>query len=356
MIPTETALLTECRTAPAAPAMSIASSVNWILAADSAERAPLDRWCAGVGPVVTLAADRRDSAGVHSLAVITWNTHVGGGDIPGLVDDLRTGKFTDGAPVEHFVLLLQEVYRADGSVPLTAHAARPKRIEIVPQRGERTDIVQTARALGLDLYYVPSMSNGQHLTSKIWEDRGNAILSSLPLRDLTAIELPYEGQRRVATAATVSGTTASGEPWSVRLVNVHFDNRSRNNRFFRSLGAGRTRQARALVKVIGDDSTTVLGGDLNTWSAGFLEGAVNVLRERFPIPHESPTLPTLAVKWGIGAMRLDRLMFRLPTRHTAEARRLDDPRGSDHYPLLGWIRFAQPQVTENSAPAPRPTS
>ena len=35
------------------------------------------------------------------------------------------------------------------------------------------------------------------------EDRGNAILSTEPLADLTAIELPFEQQRRVAVAATL---------------------------------------------------------------------------------------------------------------------------------------------------------
>lgn len=348
----------------AVPTVSVASveeavgAINWILAPDSSERAPLDRWCAGVGPAVSAPIAAADSTVSGSLVVISWNTHVGGGDIPGLVSDLRAGKFTEGAPVEHFVLLLQEVHRADAAIPLHIGAIRPRRIEGIPHSGQRADIIETASNLGLHLYYVPSMANGVPVVAGVPEDRGNAILSSLPLRDLTAIELPYEGQRRVAAAATVSGITTSGEPWELRVVNVHLDNRSRTERLLNSLGAGRTRQARALLDVLGTDTNapTVLGGDLNTWFLGFMERADDVLRKRFPLPHKEILEPTLAIKNGFGKMRVDRLMFDLPSTLTAETRRLDDPRGSDHYPLIGWIRFPDATVTENPAPAAPPRS
>ena len=80
---------------------------------------------------------------------------------------------------------------------------------------------RTSRAPGSDRVYVPSMRNGG-LTSK--QDRGNAILSSLPLDELSAIELPFERQRRVAIAATVAGHTRAGTPWSLRVASVHLDN------------------------------------------------------------------------------------------------------------------------------------
>jgi endonuclease/exonuclease/phosphatase family metal-dependent hydrolase len=322
----------------AVPALSPVPSVRWIVAPDPRERASLDRWCAGVGPAVTAGlTDTNAAAAASSLVVVTWNTHIGGGDIPGLVRDLKAGAFTGGVPVDHFVLLLQEVYRAGAEVPAGAGSAAPRAIHTMPLAARRTDIVETARALGLELFYVPSMANGRPSSSEPSEDRGNAILSSLPLHDLTAIELPFEAQRRVAAAATVSGTTAAGTPWTLRLVNVHLDNKSRPSRLLQSLGGGRARQARALVEAIGQDSATVVGGDMNTWSMGFMEGTLRVLAAHFPLPVQHPTEPTFAV----GGMRLDRLMYRLPSTLTADTRRLADRRGSDHHPLIGTIRFAE---------------
>jgi endonuclease/exonuclease/phosphatase family metal-dependent hydrolase len=314
-----------------------APSVRWIVAPDPRERASLDRWCAGVGPAVSAGLVDANASATSSLVVVTWNTHIGGGDIPGLVRDLKAGAFTGGTPVDHFVLLLQEVYRAGMDVPSAAGSAAPRAIHTMPVAARRTDIVETARALGLELFYVPSMANGRPSSTEPAEDRGNAILSSLPLHDLTAIELPFEAQRRVAAAATVSGTTAAGKPWTLRLVNVHLDNKSRPSRLLQSLGGGRARQARALIEAIGEDSGAVVGGDMNTWSMGFMEGATRVFARHFPLPLKHPTEPTFAV----GGMRLDRLMYRLPSTLTAETRRLADRRGSDHHPLIGTIRFAE---------------
>lgn len=270
---------------------------------------------------------------VNSLVVLTWNTHLGGGDVARLVRDLRAGRFTDGTPVEHFALLLQETHRSSSDVPSGVGTA-PRPIHTSSLHRKRTDIVETARELGLDLFYVPSMANGRPLNG-LQEDRGNAILSTLPLRDLAAIELPFEAQRRVAVAATVRGTTADGTPWSLRLVNVHLDNKSRASRVFQSFGGARTRQARALVKELLHDSAAVVGGDMNTWSLGFMEGALGVLRQHFPLPLQHPTQPTFAT----GGLKLDRLMYRLPSPLSAETRRLDDRHGSDHHPLIGTIRF-----------------
>ena len=323
--------------APAAPA-----SVSWIVAPHAGERVMLDRWCAGVGPVVSAARADTSAAVVStgSLTVVTWNTHIGAGDVPGLVRDLRAGRFTDGTPVEHFVLLLQEVYRSGADVPhVRGAAAVPLAISHFVAKGasRRIDIVETARDLGLALFYVPSMANGRPTLSAHSEDRGNAILSSLPLADLTAIELPFEAQRRVVAAATVSGTTEAGKPWTLRVVNVHLDNKSRPSRLLHSLGAGRARQARALIEALGNDSAAVIGGDVNTWAMGFMEGAVGVLQRHFPVPARHPTEATFAV----GGLRLDRLMYRLPSQHKAETRRLADRLGSDHHPLIGTIRFAE---------------
>jgi endonuclease/exonuclease/phosphatase family metal-dependent hydrolase len=332
-----------CQTVIQTSVDSSVFDVQWLRASSGGDRRALDQWCAGVGPAVRHATRAADGDRMSSLVVITWNTNVGGGDIRGLVRDLRAGALTGGVPVTQFVLLVQEAFRAGSEVPRNAQALMPRRIDSKPPSSAREDIVATARDLGLELFYVPSMSNRWDTVARGAEDRGNAILSTLPLRELCAVELPYEGQRRVAAVATVRGLDDVGQPWSLRLVNVHLDNRARWSRVYRSLGASRTRQARALVEQLGlsDMSVpTVLGGDLNTWASAGLEGAEEVLRTHFPLPSAEQTKRTLAVSHGVGAMRLDHLMFRLEEGATARAERLDDARGSDHYPLLGRIEFA----------------
>jgi endonuclease/exonuclease/phosphatase family metal-dependent hydrolase len=277
--------------------------------------------------------------GVDSLAVVSWNTHVGGADIAGLVEDLRGGSLT-GAPVTHFVLLLQEVHRTGSEVPHDTLGNAPRRIESRPPGGARLDIVETAHRLGLDLYYVPSMANGRAATAGTAEDRGNAILSTLPLGALAAIELPYEAQRRVAVAATVQGTTADGRLWRLRVASVHLDHRSRWSRLLATFGPGRRRQAGALAAALESDGPAAVGGDLNTWSLAPLEGALPLLQRSFPSPMRGSD-PTFAAVGGV-RWRLDHLLFRLPDGQPARARRLDDRRGSDHHPLLGWVRFISP--------------
>lgn len=329
---------------------SPAEPIHWTLVTDPVERGTLDRWCLGVGPPVLTSRLDPVSTGVNTLVLVTWNIHVGGGNLLGLVHDLRVGRLTDGRPVEHFVLLLQEVYRSGPEVPNGEYAAVPRRIAELPHGAPRMDIVETAARLGLELFYVPSMANGRGYESGRAEDRGNAILSTLPLTGATAIELPYEAQRRVAAAAMVEGVTATGVPWRLRVVSVHLDHRSRG--LIPSLGSGRIRQARALVSALDTGNPVALGGDLNTWSPGFLEGAAEVLEEHFPLPVDRSTEPTFATRSGLGGMRLDHLMFRLPPGHEVTTRRLDDVRGSDHHPLLGRVRFPDGPVVAAGPTSP----
>ena len=200
--------------------------------------------------------------------------------------------------------------------------------------GSREEIESVAERLGLHAYYVPSMRNGAPAASA--EDRGNAILSTLPLTDLTAIELPFERQRRVAVAAAVAGVTSTGAPWKVRVVSAHLDNMVGARRLWIAGGEfGRTRQARGLVSALqvqGDDPL-VLGADLNSWF-GFQDGAYRTAAEAFP---ETPVTDRRATFHGM--LRLDHLFFRLDEGWRAQFARADNAFGSDHYPLLGEIRF-----------------
>ena len=324
------------------------AAVQWLSAAERQDL--LDRWCSTVGAPITFGAPAVDeAAALDSLAILTWNTHVGAGDLEALVTDLRVGRLTGGAPVRSFVILLQEVYRAGGTVPdRVVTDAVPSRVAPEERTG-RGDIVQTARDLGLSLAYVPSMRNG--LTDDgLPEDRGNAIVSTLPLEEVTAIELPFEAQRRVAVSATVRGLTTRGRDWKLRVSSVHFDTRSTGSRFLATFGAGRLRQARGLVARLPPGIPTVVGGDLNTWTPRILEGSLDYLQRAFPdspCPSEEPTFQT---GWGF-TRRLDHFFFRLPDAWQARFERVDDRYESDHYPLLAWVGMT-PARPGPASPAP----
>jgi endonuclease/exonuclease/phosphatase family metal-dependent hydrolase len=345
------------------PAAHEASAVRW-MQGPAGDRARLERWRAGVGPVVVYRPDSMGpppgAAALRDLPVVSWNTNVGGGDLDGLVDDLRSGRLTDGDSVAHFVLLLQEVFRRGPAVP-RGLADRPRRIAALPPRGPRSDVVEVARRHGLFLFYVPSMANGWEADGDQAEDRGNAIVSTIPLAGLTAIELPFEGQRRVAASAIVPGDGEAGHAPPLRVVSVHLDNRSVLRRVYRSFGSGRTRQAEALASALARDPAadlpTVLAGDLNTWGPSAWERAVHVLRAHFP-QGSALNVPTFAGRSLMVGRTLDHMMFRLPVPRATSQRpsgpsageterraafvpplpvRLDDARGSDHYPLLARL-------------------
>jgi endonuclease/exonuclease/phosphatase family metal-dependent hydrolase len=179
------------------------------------------------------------------------------------------------------------------------------------------------------MYYAPSMRNGTK-TGDAAEDRGNAVLSSLPLSDIEAIELPFVVQRRVALTATVT------DPESTPLMRVavaHFDTRAP---FFKGWifgGPGaRNTQAASVASILGDMDNdglpVVLGGDLNTMF-GARESSVKTVSsviERRECGADSTHTSGFA---------LDHIFASIPTSWSEGAcARVDDTFGSDHYPLV----------------------
>jgi endonuclease/exonuclease/phosphatase family metal-dependent hydrolase len=233
------------------------------------------------------------------FAVVTWNLHAGAGTVPVLVRDLRAGRLTEGAPIDAFVLLLQEALGGTSS----------------------HDIVETATTLGLSHYFAPVRRIG---TGEL----GNALISTLPLADTRSIELPQGRQPRRAVAATV---TVHGERLLVACV--HLENRAAwwrgGGLFVESI---RERQVMTLVSSLAAEGPAVLGGDFNAW-LGVREPALRTARKYFPDAVVDPPLITFADR-----LPLDHIMFRqLPDSWIVRQFLGSERYGSDHHPVIAIV-------------------
>jgi len=222
----------------------------------------------------------------------------------------------------------QEAYRASDAVPVPREGAHvPGRIAEQPPDGPRLDIVQVAERCGLALFYVPLMRNGEEAGERGREDRGSAILSTLPLADPVAIELPLEAQRRVAVLATVPDLGDS----PFRVVSVHFDVAGNILRVLGTGGSMRVRQNDGLTEaldLLDPERATpiVVAGDLNTWSAR--ETVIQRMLKTYP---ESPPPGRANTR---GAWPPDHLFFRAGggpfELMEGSYRVVEDYHGSDH--------------------------
>jgi endonuclease/exonuclease/phosphatase family metal-dependent hydrolase len=276
---------------------------------------------------------------VDAVTVVSWNVQMGHGDVLRFVQDMRLGRLAGVAASDDFVLLLQEVYRAGSEVP----AAGPPPLDLprvlaLPRDAEGRDIRALASALGASLVYVPSMRNGRDRV-----DRGNAIVSSLPLTELFAVELPFERQRRVAVGGVVEGRSSANVAWRLAMITAHLDTAPALLRG--GPAAARERQASALLEVIARDPAPVfLGGDFNT-SWGDDEPAVRSLRRALPDAVPAARGATWRGPLAMEA-RLDHVFARLPPRDPRARRspvvvhRARERYGSDHHPLVAVVRPA----------------
>jgi endonuclease/exonuclease/phosphatase family metal-dependent hydrolase len=315
--------------------------VRWLVA--EPDRHQLDAWCAAVGPAIVRSHPEPRPPVLDSLLVVTWNVHVGGGDLHAFIHQLRSGRLTGGEPVEHFALLLQETWRASDNVPDPVDGAiAAGEIEQHPPDGERMPIDRLARELGLSVVYVPSMRNGGSRRPGEREDRGNAILSTLRLEQPLALELPVARQRRVAVAAVARGRTNAGSDWELLLASAHLENRGGTDMFgVRS----RALQAEWLMEALPPAEQAVLGADLNTWVSGPNEEAKLAVLPHFPQTHRQlPQGPTHESHFVFRA-RLDYLFARVPGGRMTRYQRVPEQFGSDHYPLFAWVHLPPARAT-----------
>ncbi len=257
------------------------------------------------------------------LIVVNWNVHVGHGDIKALLKTISDAENAKGLGKPEFVLLLEESFRQGAEIPASTGVKAPRRIA---PPDSAMDIEDLARSFGWWLYYAPSMRNGD-LVGADAEDRGNAILSSLPLRDVKAFELPFGVQRRVALTAAI--TDVQGQP-RLRVAVTHFDTRAPLMKGWIFGGpATRNDQAKGFVsalKEVGiDNLPLVIGGDLNTYMGSQALETVSEIA-----PHANCG----SVATHILGMKLDHLFARIPGSWASECVRGQSTHGSDHYPLM----------------------
>jgi hypothetical protein len=305
------------------------SELEWH-ATEPTDAVEIARWCRAVGaPLVVNGAPGSEPPSLDDVVTVSWNAHLAEGQLPELIAELRAGTFTDGHPVKHFALLVQELYRRGDRVPPFDAGSRSA-FAITARDPESPDVEDHAAALGLSLVYVPSMRNGTELR----EDRGNAIISTEPLHHAMAIELPLARQRRVAIGASVNVRTASGTQ-RLELINAHLEPLSAPHTLW-VFKNPRGRQVRAILDLLDTPRFTsdavagvVLGGDFNTVLRGDKEDGYRHARAWSRSLRREDRRRTHMMG------RLDYLFFRLDDGWSAVTERLDRRFGSDHHPVIG---------------------
>ncbi|CAN5862649.1 hypothetical protein BH23GEM3_BH23GEM3_19440 [soil metagenome] len=313
----------------------------------------LRSWRQNVGNPVLLDLAPPLGAAPKEVDVLCWNLAIGAARLDELLKRLRRpehgGAGTD--PKRPLVILAQEAYRADKSLPpLPIGRFHGGGV----QGGSRTDIVEIARKYRMSLRYAPAMRNGIARS-----DRGNAILATCGFGPTYAFSLPYLRQRRIAIAAELAGLE------KLAFVSAHFENRARLRLGLRSaigLGSSRAKQSEALGRriIAAEGGDVVLGADLNT-ARGVRDPAFqSLLRAGF--------VPALQVRrWNytcrVGPLRLLLDHVLVHSGHglirSAEVERIDgDPGargrrvlGSDHHPLLARVALRSPATSRDPGPS-----
>jgi endonuclease/exonuclease/phosphatase family metal-dependent hydrolase len=302
----------------------------------------LDHWRANVGAPLALNGEAMAPARLEGVDVLSWNVAIGMGRLDEVLGRLRDdpGAGVGQRPERPLIVLVQEAYRTDGSVPRgtgTAHHGGR-----LPLAAQRRDITAVALEHSLSLRYSPSMRNGVHPS-----DRGNAILSTVRLDDAHAFLLPYVRQRRVAVSARLAGHP------DLTFVSAHLDTHGQHRSTDdaatgRRFGGGRVAQARALAATMtAIGGSVVLGADLNTVFGmsdpairELVAGGMHPARRRGNWRHTFHTPFKLL---------LDHVLYRSANGRIAHAEvtRIDEAPedrsrgvfGSDHHPLLARIEL-----------------
>jgi endonuclease/exonuclease/phosphatase family metal-dependent hydrolase len=331
----------------------------WYFPTEASDNRQLERWCTVVGPLVvdSLPGGAFGPMGAGDpLTLAVWNTDAGAGDLMGFLE-LELGLACAGASstlrpaASHFILVLQEALRRSPALDAVDETwATPPPVAEEDRPGPRLDVIQVARQCGLALFYAPAARNGHDTRDGSGEDKGNAILATVPLTDLVVIELPFESARRVV----VGTTTRSLAGDALRVLSVHLITTPQAWRVLTTANSARVRQAAALVNVLdrierirglGNGGrwrgvSTVLAGDFNTWSQK--ESALRLLLRNFP------DSPRPLMDRTRGPFPADHLLLRhhgdagpAATLIPGSYRRVANRFYSDHNPIVARFRFGR---------------
>lgn len=331
------------------------ASHAWYFPMEASDNDRLEAWCVTVGSEVVRplpSAAFPELGPGDEVTVLSWNVAAGGGDLLGFLrSEARIRCAGSGSLLEPgtdpFALLVQEAFRRSAEIPDAGDVRVIPRAVVEEDRpGGRPDILEVAERCGLSLVYVAAARNGPSRPGETREDRGVAILSTLPLRDVRFVELPFEAARRVAVAAAIRDESGA----SLRVVTVHLTSAVPPARTVVTGNGSRLRQSLGLVDALQlacdpdgaasacDEGgmSTLLGGDLNTWSTS--ETSLIHLRDWFP---DSP--PPLAATTR-GAFPTDHILFRqgpgrAPRLLEATYERLGERYHSDHHGIRARLRF-----------------
>src|SRR4051794_29400220 len=114
----------------------------------------MERWREAVGAPVALDLNPSGDArpdGSFTLVILSWNVWIGQGRLRELIARIRNGDFRHLGvdPGAALIVLLQEAYRSDATVP---PAPQGRARGVLPARRQSPeDVVDTARELGLSL-------------------------------------------------------------------------------------------------------------------------------------------------------------------------------------------------------------
>ncbi|MDH3732144.1 MAG: hypothetical protein OEU54_01360 [Gemmatimonadota bacterium] len=342
--------VTAGRTCPEMTDQRGLAEISWYRPEHEGDARQLERWCLTVGAPVFVPEPTAGRPEEHlpteenpaPLLISTWNPNAGAGEMLRFLGD-ELGHACDDPSTSsdrHFVLLLQEALRrgADIPNPPVGDPAIPATVVESDRPTPRLDVVEVARRCGLSLFYAAAARNGPDVRDGLREEKGNAILSTLPLSDPAVVELPFEGARRISVVATL---TAPGGA-TLRVASVHFLSTARPWRILTTGNASRYREASGLLDALRTieseqgEIPAIAAGDLNTWSQR--ETALRHLRTYFrdsPPPLEQPTR---------GGFPTDHILFRgtgSPAERvvTGSYARVEGTYNSDHHPLIARLRL-----------------
>ena len=264
---------------------------------------------------------------VDEITVVSWNTALGEADVVAMVRHAAARPARSCCCCRRSIAAVPKCRARSGATPRTRATCRARRA-----RPGAHEIDAVAAELGLSVYYVPSMRNG------------GAVRLGRRSRQRHSLEPPAHRPRRDRASVR-----APAPRRDLGDDHRHHDRRRALARARRQRAPRQHRRARATAGLAGSTAargrragssrccaTTCRRCSAATSTRGLAPPSrpTSKRRRRFPRRACATRAPTFR-----GLLRLDHVFLRLAPGWVAEFRRGDERFGSDHYPLVGTLRF-----------------